>query len=638
MLASRVQDWRSRLRLSRSPLSRFINITACLAIAVGSWSAEPAPRPLPKALADHPGNIFVAGEQVAVALPGAGSRWRLVDYDGNALGEFQAGPARVALGKLPVDFYRFESAGGSNWVSFAVLESLRAPTPLTSPIGIDVAMAWFYGRERMDAVANLGALAGVNWVRDRLNWAEMEPERGRFSKPNKYDASAVAQSGAGLRVLQVIHHSPGWANPNGKRFPLDLRDAYRFFEAMAKRWRGQVRAFEPWNEADIPMFGGHTGAEMASLQKAAYLGSKAGDPDLIVCLNVFAAHRTNQLADLQENKAWPYFETYNLHHYERFENYPKLYADHRAISAGRPLWVTECAVPVKWAGDDKLKEPTDADLKVQAERVAKTFAWSLHERSVATFYFLLPHYVEGQTQFGIVRPDLTPRPAYVALAAAGRLLADAKPLGRVPAPDEAVRVFAFRARPDGRERDVLVAWTTNCESAFNLPSAPEELFDHLGRARAVTKDLQLTEAPIFVILPRGGATQLRLTPPPTPPAKLEGSPSPVVLQALWPEEKVDLSRSAYRIGADQPATVQVYVYNFDPQVVRGQLSVETSSGWEATLPAEIELVPLERKELSLVVKRTGSGSESSGRVRVRGDFGNSGKPTLSLRLTMEAAK
>ena len=292
-------------------------------------------------------------------------------------------------------------------------------------------MAWFYGPDRMDAVANLCALAGMNWVRDRLNWGEMEPQRGQFSAPNKYDASAAAQSRAGLRVLQVIHLSPPWANPNGKRFPLDLRDAHRFFEEMAKRWRGQVQAFEPWNEADIPMFGGHTGAEMASLQKAAYLGLKAGNPEVIACLNVFALHNTNQLADLNENEAWPYFDTYNLHHYEPFDNYPKLYADHRAVSAGRPLWVSECAVPVKWAGDEQLKEPSDADLRVQAERVAKTLACSLHEGSAATFYFLFPHYVEGQTQFGIVRPDLTPRPAYVALAAVGHLLADAKPLGRL---------------------------------------------------------------------------------------------------------------------------------------------------------------------------------------------------------------
>lgn len=595
-------------------------------------------RELPEPLATHPGNIFVTGEEIVVRLPDGGARWSLMNDAGQSLCAVTTRNGEARLGKLDVGFYRLEQTGSSNWISLGVLAPLRAPTPLSSPIGMDVAMAWFYPKEKMEIVASLCALAGVNWVRDRLNWAEMEPQPGRFAPPNKYDASASAQARASLRVLQVIHASPGWANPKGKRFPLDLRDAYRFFEAMAKRWRGQVQAFEPWNEADIPMFGGHTGAEMASLQKAAYLGLKAGNPDMIVCLNVFALHRTNQLTDLQENEAWPYFETYNLHHYEPFESYPKLYSDHRAISAGRPLWVSECAVPVKWRGDEKLKEPTDADLTVQAERVAKTFAWSQYEGSEATFYFLLPHYVEGQTQFGIVRPDLTPRPAFVALAAAGRLLADAQALGRVEAPDRALRAFAFRARPDGRERDVLVVWTTNRESAFRLADVPEGLFDHLGRTRAPTKDLKITGAPIFAILPKSGAGVLGLTPTPKPPPKLEGRASTVVLQALWPEEKIDLSQSAYRSAAGSPAAIPIYAYNFGSQPVRGQLFLETSPGWEATLPAEIDLAPWDRKELCLVVKRTETINETSGRVRVRGNFGGAGKTVLSLRLTIGEVK
>ena len=55
-----------------------------------------------------------------------------------------------------------------------------------------------------------------------------------------------------------------------------------------------------------------------------------------------------------------------------------------------------------------------------------TYACAIHEGAQAVFYFILPHFVEGQTQFGVMRPDLTPRPAFVALAAAGRLLADAQ--------------------------------------------------------------------------------------------------------------------------------------------------------------------------------------------------------------------
>ena len=282
----------------------------------------------------------------------------------------------------------------------------------------------------------------------------MEKKRGEFAPaPTRYDASARIQSAAGLRVLQVNHSSPGWASPDHKRFPEDLRDAYRFYREMARRWAGQVTAFEPWNEADIVQFGGHTGAEMASLQKAATLGLKEGNPAGLACQNVFASANKAILADLADNQTWPYFDTFNLHHYAKADDYPGIYAAFRTASAGRPLWTTEFSMPVHWAGDAGRKEPSDTDLRVQSERVAKAFAAALHEGSVAAFYFLLPHYVEGQTQFGIVRPDLTPRPEYVALAAVGRLLADARPMGRLKDVPKNVRAFLFRAKPDGHAAD-----------------------------------------------------------------------------------------------------------------------------------------------------------------------------------------
>lgn len=611
-----------------------------LALMAGCAAPEVAARepmpPTPRPQSSHPGNIFLEGEALVVPLPAdlAGA-WRLLDDLDQPLREVTPVDGQVKLAALPVGFYRLRPvAGASNrWVSLGVLARLRAPTSAKSPVALDVAMAWFYPKEKMEAAASLCALAGVHWVRDRLSWPEMEPERGRFAGTNRYDASAWAQSRAGLRVLQVAHSSPRWANPEVKRFPVDLRDAYRFWEETARRWRGQVAAFEPWNEADIAMFGGHTGAEMAAMQKASFLGLRAGNPKAVACLNVFAGHNRAQLDDLHANLAWPYFDTYNLHHYEPFDNYPKLYADHRVVSAGRPLWVTECALPVKWSGNTTLQEPTDADLRVQAERVAKTFACSLHEGSAATFYFLLPHYVEGQTQFGIVRPDLTPRPAFVALAAVGRLLADARPLGRLRPADANIRAYLFRAKPDGQTRDVLVAWATQGERMLNFPRVPEAMFDHFGRAsRSVLSAVRLGPTPALVLFPAGTARQFDLSPPPASPRFEKGKPSPVVLQALWPSDKTDLKQSAYRVAAAQVEEIPVQVYNFSSRPVRGRFQVNASAGWKVTFAQAVELAPQERKSMVLAVDGREAAAREPGTVRLAGDFKGVGTPVLSLRL------
>lgn len=644
---------------------------ACLGfLAVGACLQAAERRTIPQPLPGRPGNVFLAGEHVAVPLPGtAKGSWRLLDYEERELAQVVPASGRATLGPLPVGFYRLRPVDGpaNQWVSLAVLPPLRAPTPYTSPIGLDVAMAWFYPPDKMPAVANLCALAGVNWVRDRLNWAHMEPQRGQWVRTNQYDASAAAQTAAGLRVLQVAHLSPKWANPDSKRFPLDLRDAFHFWQTMARRWRGQVPAFEPWNEADIAMFGGHTGAEMASLQKAAYLGLKAGNPEVIACLNVLALPNPAHLADLQANAAWPYFDTYNFHHYEPFDRYPRLYAQHRAVSAGRPLWVTECALPVKWAGDPQLKEPTDADLRVQAERVAKTFACALHEGPSAVFYFLLPHYVEGQTQFGLLRPDLTPRPGYVALAAVGRWLADAKPLGRLRSAHPGLRAFVFEARPDGRRGAVLVAWTTNGQAQLRLPTAPEGVVDHLGRPLPTASELQLSPAPVFALLPRSAAGRLDLEPPPQAAPRLKATPSPLVLHALWPKEQVALKDSAYRIRPGTVTRIPLYLYNFGPRTAQGRLNVTGPADWQVALAevpgqaapqesrAEAEstnsdrwpapatqaltlqpLPPQQRTALLLwVLSPAASATNLVGTVQVKGDFGAAGQPILSLRLRPE---
>jgi hypothetical protein len=181
--------------------------------------------------------------------------------------------------------------------------------------------------------------------------------------------------------------------------------------------------------------------------------------------------------------------------------------------------------------------------------------------------------VEGQTQFGLLRPDLTPRPAYVALAAVGRLLADAKPLGQWQDTPDHVRGFLFPAAPGGQSQVVLVVWTTTGQTNLTLPIAPDAVFDHLGRSRPTTNRLALTTAPLLVLLPERAAKQFQLRPPPAAPERLLGEPSPVVIQALWPEETIILRTSAYRLSSQKSEPVPLFVYNFSDSPVAGELSV-----------------------------------------------------------------
>ena len=571
---------------------------ALLILAV-AWNLAAAPAP-PRPAADHPGNIFVLGEQVTVPLPPGEGEPVVTDYEGRAVAAQREGDL-LRLREPNIGYYevrRFQDGQPGPKTTIGIIAPLTAPTPPTSPISIDVAMAWFYKTEQTQrAAASLCQLAGINWVRDRLNWTEMEPKRGTFAKHNIYDDTARLQSEMGLRILQVNHIAAPWAHPDARRLPLDLRDAHRFYREMAKRWKGQVLAIEPWNEADIDVFGGHTGSEMASMQKASYLGLKAGNPDGIACQNVFAIARQSTLDDFALNEPSGYFDTYNLHHYVGFDKYPETYAAHRAISAGKPMWVSECNVTVNWA-DEKTKEPNDESLRWQANRVAKVFSMSLFEGSVNTFYFMLPHYVEHQKQFGVLHEDLTPRPAYVALAAVGRLMADAKPIGRWKANDAKIFGYFFRAKPDGEDKIVLVAWS-NKPAALQLDQPVERVFDHLGRERT-SGELHLSAAPTFAVL--AAHAQVRgIDPPPTPPPLAQGKRSPIVLQLLVPPEQVDLNQSAYILPPDRAHDLKVRAYNFGDKRFDEVLSVKMPRDWTIRLPEKVTVSPSEMVELKVTI-------------------------------------
>jgi hypothetical protein len=227
----------------------------------------------------------------------------------------------------------------------------------------------------------------------------------------------------------------------------------------------------------------------------------------------------------------------------------------------------------------------------------------------------------------------------VALAAVGRLLADAKPLGRLNTGSDMVHAYLFQARPDGQRADVLVAWAER-ETEFALPKPPRVCFDHLGRAHESTsKVLKLSRAPLFVVL--AGGTRLPLVPPPSRPKLLPGKPSPVVLQGALPEASILLEKSAYKIPAGQTTTIPIFLYNFGGKPARGRLSTSVSfesaasptpAPWGIELPREVEVAPGERKELPLRVTCASTKGVDAAAIRITGEFGGAGKPMLSLRL------
>ena len=285
------------------PRLRFVAVALFVttSLHVGGQASETGPnvqalqqvdRSVPTAFG-HPGNVFLANDIVRIGVPeelSGAAQWCLTNEMGAEVlrGAMRPETARtVEIGKLPIGWYRLGWSDSSGeelaWTTAAVLAPLLTPTPQDSPICVDSASAWFAegDPDKQAQLSQLAALAGVNWVRDRLRWRDIQPAPDQLLENTTYDSSAAIQQDHGLKVLQVFHDTPRWAalpRQGTGRIPTDLRHVYRFARAMSQRFHGHVQAWEPWNEANVATFGGHTIDEICSYQKAAYLGFRREIP------------------------------------------------------------------------------------------------------------------------------------------------------------------------------------------------------------------------------------------------------------------------------------------------------------------------------------------------------------------------
>ncbi len=615
-------------------------------------------RRIPDIAADHPGNIFAAGEPVTIKvpqdLPEQAARWEATDDTGAVIARGEVGRAAsplVNLGRLGIGWYRlnFLDVSGKvvSWTTAGVLSPLAVPTPQDSPICVDSATSWFANGDapRQERFAYLAALASINWIRDRMSWGEVETSPGVFAQSTTYDSAATLQARYGLKVLQVFHLTAEWATdrqldgdrPSG-RFPRDLRQFYNFCKAVAKRYEGRVLAWEPWNEANIPMFGGQTIDEMCTLQKAAYLAFKAPRVDLTVCWNVYAESGTPlHVQGVLDNEAWPYFETYNIHTYTKPDDYLNAFAPARQAACGRPIWLTECGIGLQWQTERPRSELSPEDERRQAQFIAQSYASSLFAGVNRHFFFILGNFAENKIQFGVLRNDQTPRPAYVALAAVGRLLANARPLGRlIPDQNPDARIYAFHAAPNGVERDILIAWAVK-PTEFSWPAgiSPQAVYDYFGRSVATSLPASLSPPAFFVVLSKGDAAKLSLQPPMSASAPRPGSACPVVLQLQMPQSATNLGQQAHTIPAATPTEIKLFAYNFSSDKVSGTVTAQQiPANWQIT-PTDwaVSLDPMERKALPAQI--TIPAGSAADWIKLQGDFGSAGRSVLAFRLMVK---
>ncbi|MCL2160317.1 MAG: hypothetical protein FWH56_00295 [Betaproteobacteria bacterium] len=474
----------------------------------------------------------------------------------------------IDFGKLPVGYYQIhaifisEQNHVGTWTSaFVVLPDGEPPNE--SRFGMDGALSWLSTPPNVvERSVTMMRQAGVGTVRDRLKWSHVQPAHQRTNW-GRYEKVAKTIAQAGMESVQVFNDAPDWTRPAGfpqKEFlpPLNDTAAFEFGRAYAQGLGKTVRSVEYWNEQNTFLFAGYP-FQYASGLKAFSAGIKSVDPNIRVLIGAAAGRPGHFFKEIYRNGVADFFDTRNQHFYGNSLTYgmnielDSFFDQHVAAlerEGGvdkKPGWLTETGYSLH---RDKHGDWRDAERK-QAEYLVKSYAIGFSTGYERVFFFFWPELVEGDIYtWGIVREDLSPRPAYLALALLTRHLAGAS----IVASERhgTGRTVYFR-----REDGSLVAVTWGGGAAINRLGTEVEIRDIFGQQLNIASQEANSLSPLMLSrIDKLPAQARQLTLPKQP---LRG-PVPLRLEArlrINGKDRIHLSGDKVAISVTDGETVEV---------------------------------------------------------------------------------
>lgn len=409
-------------------------------------------------------DLFVEGESAHLQQEGETEfSCEIRDAFGSPVQFRTAADGRIDLSLLPAGYYRLRSDGREK--TFCILAKIRKEG-VHSPFGIDVAVRGglgpFKGRraEGLQFYRRLLKNAGGAAIRERFYWSEIECTPGKLDFRSTENV-INSLCGDEIDSSMVISNPPHFRTVAGD-LSRDLVAVYRFARASAERFRGRVLCWEFWNEQDLSPVFGSAPWKFTALQKAAYLGCKAGDPDTPVSAGSFSLYPVGDgmisgqmfAGDMAE-----YCDLFNYHIYAPLREYPAIFDGIRRflreeLQHDMPIWVTEYGTHAEGNATEKGISPGTPSLNAEQEMLWSEFlpkaAILLQQNGVTrSFAFVLRRHIEqnGLKEWGMLRKDLSVKPLYAAYAVLNREIGSAKLCGELKLLPKG-RCFVYR-QPDG---------------------------------------------------------------------------------------------------------------------------------------------------------------------------------------------
>ena len=308
-----------------------------------------------------------------------------------------------------------------------------------------------------DQQLKLIADAGGRVARVDVGWSSFEEQgKGQYNRwyLDRLDTLVATAESRGVELLLTVTDSPCWASSapdtlkqgckgswwdrDVQRYPpLNARDYADALAFLVRRYGNRVGAWELWNEPNLSYYfrTEDQPAEYAKLVRAGYPAAKAADPSATVIVGALAEAPAAFVEELFQHGIGGHFDAFSVHPYSGDASPLSPQSDEwiqtsfaRGVPSVRqvllrhgedkPIWLTEfgwstSTIRGAEAWRNGVDETTQALYTEQA--LLKMREWSYVP--VAIVYGLKDvgtDRTERNDNFGLIRYDDSPKPAYAA--------------------------------------------------------------------------------------------------------------------------------------------------------------------------------------------------------------------------------
>lgn len=318
-----------------------------------------------------------------------------------------------------------------------------SPLPL-QPIGFTGGAPLLWANDDdLDRSLDAVVASGSTRLRVDLAWPLLEPEPG-LSVWEPTDRLVDAARARGIEILAILDYTPAWAAADPElgltSKPASATEYGHYAGTVAEHFVGRIRHYEIWNEPNgAVFFAPWADPELyAEMLRESYISIKAADADAVVIGGAIGAVGDNEntmnglgfLRRVYEAGGHGYFDALSVHPY----SYPGTLVGTETITDGALHMIADMRREMITHGDgDKqmwateFGSPTDEGAGITEDRQAEIMTSFIHEWSQLSFAG--PMYVheirdrlagsaDPEDNFGVLRRDFSPKPAYAALTAA----------------------------------------------------------------------------------------------------------------------------------------------------------------------------------------------------------------------------